>query len=191
LLLIAGTGSICLGMDENGKNARSGGFGRILGDEGSGYWIAIQALREALRGVDGRGESTGIPDLICEEFGLNDLLDDLLEVVPKVSSGEFKPEKIASLTRSLLPCSGKDPLLSDIIRQAGKELADLVENTARKLELKQIRLALWGGLWNSPGRELQAALELELDSRPIACQIVEPAEPPERGAVRYLRSLRH
>lgn len=186
LLLIAGTGSICLGMDENGKIARSGGFGRILGDEGGGYWIALEAVKEALRGADGRGVGTEITDVIRNEFSLY----NMQEIVPKTSSGELPPEKIAALTKTLLPLSSKDPTVFRIIKKAGKELADLVETTALKLNLKQPRFALWGGLWKSPGRELQAALELELESRPVACRLEDPAEPPEWGAVRYLQSLR-
>ncbi|MBU1653012.1 hypothetical protein KKA00_12375, partial [bacterium] len=63
LLLIAGTGSICLGLDEQGETARAGGFGRVVGDEGSGYWISVSAIRKALWEVDGRGSSSTLPDM--------------------------------------------------------------------------------------------------------------------------------
>lgn len=50
--VVWGTGSVAWGMDETGREARSGGWGYLLGDEGSGYWTVIQAVRHALRRMD-------------------------------------------------------------------------------------------------------------------------------------------
>lgn len=60
IALVAGTGSLAYGRTPDGRTARSGGFGYLLGDEGSGYHIALLGLRAALKAVDGRGPATSM-----------------------------------------------------------------------------------------------------------------------------------
>src|SRR5262249_20279577 len=68
--LVAGTGSIALGRDKHGTSARAGGWGHILGDEGSGYEIGRQALQAAMRAADGRGEATLLLERIMRHWSL-------------------------------------------------------------------------------------------------------------------------
>lgn len=58
VMLVAGTGAIALGANAKGETARASGWGWLLGDEGSGYWLGLTALRAATRAADGRGEHT-------------------------------------------------------------------------------------------------------------------------------------
>jgi len=185
LLLIAGTGSICLGLDDAGNTARSGGFGRILGDEGSGYWLSIQAIRQALKEVDTRSESSNLPPLIIHHF----ILKDLREIIPQIQSGDLAPDKIATLAAELMPLSQSDGAAKKIVEEGASHLAELIESTARKLELSKLQVALWGGLWQSPGQEMQKALQRALSASKLVTELVEPAEPPEWGAVRYFQNL--
>jgi len=67
-ILIAGTGSIIYGKDEKGNIYRAGGFGRLLGDEGSGYSIGRKGLQAAAKYFDGRGKETLIVKLIEREI---------------------------------------------------------------------------------------------------------------------------
>jgi N-acetylglucosamine kinase-like BadF-type ATPase len=181
LLLIAGTGSICLGMDSRGRTARAGGFGRLLGDEGGGYWISIEAIRWALKANDAGGSSSQLEAAIREEFRLLELRD----VVPLVH--ESPADRIAALARRILVLSGSDPDARAIVNQAGEHLAALVTTTARKLNFAQPRVALWGGLWNSSGRELQSALHQAFETREFPANVTTPAESPQWGAIRCLR----
>ena len=71
VVLIAGTGSIAYGVNEDGYAARAGGWGYVLGDEGSGYWIGRQALIAVVREADGRGPRTRLTALVLEHFGLS------------------------------------------------------------------------------------------------------------------------
>ncbi len=183
LLLIAGTGSVCLGMDAQGRQERAGGFGRLLGDEGSGYWIAIQTILRALKEDDQRRTSPLAP-AILEQFSLAELRD----VVPLVHGSDCPPDCIAALAKPVLALSGSVGAARRIVREAGDHLGGLVINTAGKLRLERPRVALWGGLWQSPGGELQRALQASLQRRKIAATIQPPAEPPEWGAIRCLRS---
>jgi N-acetylglucosamine kinase-like BadF-type ATPase len=181
LLLIAGTGSICLGMVADGRIARSGGFGRLLGDEGGGYWMATEAIRWALKANDAGSSSSQLEAAIREEFRLL----DLREVIPLVH--ESPPDRIAGLARRILVLSRTDEDARAIINQAGEYLFALVANTCRKLGLSNPRVALWGGLWASSGGELQAALSSTISAREFPISIVSPAQTPQWGAIRCLR----
>jgi N-acetylglucosamine kinase-like BadF-type ATPase len=68
LVLIAGTGSIAYGVNDAGFAARAGGWGHVLGDEGSGYWIGREALRAVVREADGRGPRTRLTPLVLEHL---------------------------------------------------------------------------------------------------------------------------
>src|SRR5712691_2741079 len=73
IVVIAGTGSIVYGRNANSDAARAGGWGHIIGDEGSGYWIGREALAASMRAVDGRGPATQLTDDVLEHFGIEDI----------------------------------------------------------------------------------------------------------------------
>ena len=95
----AGTGSLARGWSEDGREAGSGGWGATLGDEGSGYWIGLQAMASILQASDGRIEPTQLTQPVLEHFGFADLLD----MVFKVSHGlvnSKEPDQIGILPDS-------------------------------------------------------------------------------------------
>ena len=71
VIVISGTGAIVYGINADGKDARASGWGYLLGDEGSGYDIAIKGLRAVVRAADGRGCSTDLTHRILDELELN------------------------------------------------------------------------------------------------------------------------
>jgi N-acetylglucosamine kinase-like BadF-type ATPase len=70
ILLVAGTGSIAWARDAQGRVARAGGWGQLLGDEGSGYAIGLGALRAVVRGEDGRGAATQLRGQVLAAVGV-------------------------------------------------------------------------------------------------------------------------
>ena len=70
ILLVAGTGSVAWGRAEDGRRDRVGGWGPLLGDEGSGYTLGVEAMRRVARSVDGRGPDTGLRDTLPRALGL-------------------------------------------------------------------------------------------------------------------------
>src|SRR5688572_17572559 len=72
LIVIAGTGSICCGINSRGKKACAGGWGPIAGDEGGGAWIARRGLRAIAHAVDGRGPATSLTAAACTYFHVSD-----------------------------------------------------------------------------------------------------------------------
>ena len=71
VIIISGTGAIVYGIDADGREARASGWGYLLGDEGSGYDIAIKGLRAVARAADGRDDPTELTNRILSRLGLN------------------------------------------------------------------------------------------------------------------------
>lgn len=72
VVVISGTGSIAYGVDPSGKRARAGGWGPLLGDEGSAYWLGHAAVRLGIRAADGRGPATSLYDRIRQRLDIAD-----------------------------------------------------------------------------------------------------------------------
>lgn len=94
LMLISGTGSVCFGFRQDGLTSRCGGWGQLLGDEGSGYWIALEALKAVIRHFDGREGPTTLTQSILARLNL-DQPTDILGWLQRIENS--KPE-IASLS---------------------------------------------------------------------------------------------
>lgn len=66
--VISGTGSNVFGVGRDGSAWRAGGWGHLLGDEGSGYWLGMQSIKAALRDREASGPATALSDAACEFF---------------------------------------------------------------------------------------------------------------------------
>jgi N-acetylglucosamine kinase-like BadF-type ATPase len=76
----AGTGAIARGWSKDGREAGASGWGATLGDEGSGYWISIEAMRAILQAHDGRIEETMLTEPVLAHFGMRDMFDMVFQV---------------------------------------------------------------------------------------------------------------
>ncbi len=119
VVVISGTGSIAFGRDRENRSARAGGWGYVLADEGSGYWIGRQALTAVMREFDSRGPATSLTPLILSALGL----DGPADIGPRVYHGELPLASIAALA----PLVGQaaqagDRLAADIVARAAGEL---------------------------------------------------------------------
>jgi N-acetylglucosamine kinase-like BadF-type ATPase len=144
VVLISGTGSIALARDAEGRRARSGGWGHILGDEGSGYIIAQQALQAVVRASDGRGPQTALRERILQAWNLQNT-DELIGEI----YGEPDKAKIASLSSwVMISARAGDQVAATIIQHAARELALAVNAVCQALSFssQEIPLALGGGL---------------------------------------------
>ena len=151
--LVAGTGSIALGRDIQGRVMRAGGWGHVLGDEGSGYDIGRQALQAATRAADGRaqlageGGATELLPLILRQWKLTSA-DELIPRVYRTSDATEKMQ-IAQLAPLVVHAAQSgDPVARHIVRHAAEELALAVNVVAEKLDCAadSLPLALGGGL---------------------------------------------
>ena len=144
--LIAGTGSIALGRDPAGRQARSGGWGHVVGDEGSGYDIGRRALQAVLRAADGRGPPTGLQAAILAAWGLENAPALMGRVYP-----ERSPVAVAEVAHLVFAqAAAGDPLARGIVATAAGELALGVLAVAAQLDFAgDLPLALTGGVLRS------------------------------------------
>jgi glucosamine kinase len=188
--VICGTGSVAVGSYQ-GRCFRAGGWGYLLGDEGSGYWIVRAAIRELLDRRD-RGAppgDPGDPGGPGEPGEPGDLGDQLLRAAGAADVAALaarfyarpRPRHWARYAPAVLEAA--DPAAQQIAAAAGRALAGLAVTAAERLAAPaDLPIALGGGLIGHP--VLQAAVRSALrDARP-ASEVVTLTEPPVAGAVR-------
>lgn len=147
IVLVAGTGSIAYGLRRDGQRVRSGGWGAILGDEGSGYWIGLQAVRRVIRSEEGRSGQTALSPVVREKLGITSL-DSLPAMVYQSSLGR---KEIASLVPAVFATAQQgDPAATEIIDAALTELVLLVQAVEKKMDFAVPKVAVAGGLFANP-----------------------------------------
>ncbi|WOL16216.1 N-acetyl-D-glucosamine kinase-like [Canna indica] len=130
-VLIAGTGTIAYGFTEDGKEARAAGAGPVLGDWGSGYGIAAQALTAVMKAHDGRGPQTKLTKNILELLNLSSP-DELIGWTYADPSWA----RIAALVPTVVSTAeGGDEVANKILYDSVQELADSVIAVVRRLRL--------------------------------------------------------
>lgn len=130
IIVISGTGSIAFGINEKGERVRAGGWGHILGDEGSGYTIALRGLREIMRSHDGRTPATRLQDLVLSQLKL-ERPDQLLGWIRDINASKAE---IAALSRLVHQAATEgDETAARILNEEAEELAEIVEAVSRKL----------------------------------------------------------
>jgi N-acetylglucosamine kinase-like BadF-type ATPase len=141
--LIAGTGSIALGRDTSGQMIQVGGWGHLLGDEGSAYDIGRCAAQAAARAADGRGPSTALLQLVLERWGLatpRQMIDHVYLTQEKATIASLAPGVLALARRG-------DHVARAIRRQACEELAQAAITVIETLDVAgPVPLMLGGGL---------------------------------------------
>lgn len=128
ILALAGTGSNIIGRTADGRRVGAGGWGPVLGDEGSGHWIGLEAVRALFRAID-EGRETILEQPILNAWGL-DSREQLIQVGNSVG-----PLKFAELTRAVVECATEgDALASEVLRSAGEEMARFVALVIRRMQ---------------------------------------------------------
>jgi glucosamine kinase len=182
IVIIAGTGSIAYGRDAAGHAARAGGWGYVLGDEGSGYWIGRLALRAVVRQADRRGRSTLLTGHILRHFGVA-RPEDLIRVIYHQN---LRPAAIAGVAACVQQAFDEGDESARMILQGGAdELISSAESVMSRLRLEQetFTFVLAGGIFQAVpwlASELRARLPLRAPHSTVRLLDVEPAV----GAVR-------
>lgn len=143
--VVAGTGSIAWGKSRDGRAARTGGWGHSIGDEGSAYDLARQALRAASQFADGRAEKTDLLGAILAYWKLRSPQD----LVGTVYRSGKKPADLAELAAVVVRCANAgDPVALSLIERGASDLVTMIYAVARALnfEKEKFPLALTGGL---------------------------------------------
>ena len=127
IAVTAGTGSVAYGRSADGREARAGGWGAPFGDEGSAYWIACEALRAVLRGVDGREPPLGLARGLARAAGFADPADlCLLARADRTVGGAPLEATIGALAPAVVAgAEAGDTAAGAILDRAAEELVQL------------------------------------------------------------------
>jgi N-acetylglucosamine kinase-like BadF-type ATPase len=189
VVVIAGTGSISYGRNANNEAARAGGWGFVLGDEGSGYWIGRAAIRAVLRQADRRGQATTLTELLLDHFKVPRAQD----LIHEVYSGTLRAATIAALAQCVQTAfSSGDAVAIGILRGCADELESLALSVARRLQLvgTPFPFVLAGGIYKSVpwlGEELGRRFTLAAPGSHTDLLAIEPATGAVRLAIQEAR----
>jgi len=176
IALIAGTGSVAYARSDDGHEARAGGWGWLLGDEGSGAWIVREALRELMR----RREEGVQLSVLGERMLVATESDDLLETISRVQlyheAGQW-----AALAGEVFDSLALDAGAARIIDSAADALASLALRAGAKVGVDGPVVMAGGLITNFPD------LASRLQARVGSATVLE--EEPVAGAVRLAESL--
>jgi N-acetylglucosamine kinase-like BadF-type ATPase len=148
IVCIAGTGSIVIGRDAEGHEIRAGGWGPILGDEGSAHGLVMQAIRSALRAVDGSGTDTSLQADLLSALGLG----DWHEIVQAIYGGDLTRDRIADACPVVFTAArNNDEVALHVVQKGLRALGAQIGAVARRLELASpVTVACTGGVFEEP-----------------------------------------
>ena len=141
IVVVAGTGSIALYRTKDGQILRAGGWGRILGDEGSGYAISRDAIAAVMRAHDGRGEKTALTERALQQFRVK----TIEEIIPKV---QYEGVDFSSFVQKVfLAASAGDVVANGILQKNADEIVKLVQTLFNQSPpAKKVAVVFMGGV---------------------------------------------
>ena len=182
IILIAGTGSICLGRGENGEMVRAGGYGHLIDDGGSAYAIAVAILSAVVRAEDGRTGPTTLRRLVMEKLGIGSL-EELIGYVYAPSRSKREIASLANLVEQAAMAG--DAAAMEIEQRSAQELGLLVQTAMDRLPGEN-NIALAGSvLLKNQNIRSQVCRDI-LARRGDAC-ILPATQDASEGAIRLLR----
>lgn len=179
VVVISGTGAMAYGVDESGKSARADGLGHLIGDEGGGFWIGMEALRSWARAYDGRSERTLLCELLPRALNLNSPRDVALALI----SGELSKCEVAKLTMVVAEAATSgDEISLRIFREAANRLAEAVCAVVKRLKMSCPKVSYAGGVFRV-GDVILSPLMASLRGQLEQFEFMAPYAPPVIGAV--------
>lgn len=176
ILILAGTGSMAWARDLGGASHRTGGWGDVIGDEGSGYWIGSRVLGAVSKAIDGRAEATALVAAVFAALGLasGDQMNQFLGWASRLDEPRKQIAALAPVALALAEAG--DPAANAIVDAAAAELALHIRTLEQRLGATAMAWSFAGGLFASPA--LRRAVTARV-GRPPAL----PRLPPVGGAL--------
>lgn len=181
ILLISGTGMMAVANNREGQMLVSGGWGYLLADEGSGFYVGQEGIRAALNGIEGIGPETALSQALLDTYGV----EDPRNVIDQIYSCDAPNRKIASFAPQVLAAArAKD---AQAVRIVGDTVAILAGHTRRLAQMiggDSIPVAVYGGMFEHNLDFFQqycAAVQAACPN----CQISSLSVSPCIGAVLY------
>jgi N-acetylglucosamine kinase-like BadF-type ATPase len=184
--IIGGTGSIAVGKSPSGEFARAGGWGHLIGDEGSAYKLVMDTLRFIAKSVDGRMPREATSQILNQKvMHALGLTDDPNGIVSVIYQPEYDRARLASLAPSVIEAIRAEPrLIPVLLKPAGIELAEAALSVARKLQIPAGKLPVGlAGSFLLGTQEIRDALVLHLERQGYQPEIREVPRPVLGGLV--------
>jgi N-acetylglucosamine kinase-like BadF-type ATPase len=181
IVVIAGGGSIGYGVDDAGREAIAGGLGYLMGDDGSGWFIGLNAIQAAARAFDLRGPQTALLPFVLEHYGL----DRIRDIIRIIYAEGFSRDRISAIARDVVRIAGDgDAVAAEIVSTGAARLGDTALGVARQLHTPGTPIVVYptGGVFASRGLVREPFAERVRTAWPEAI-IAEPQFPPVVGAV--------
>lgn len=176
VVVIAGTGSVAYGEDAAGTKVRTGGWGFLFGDEGSGFWTAAEGVRRAMKAQDRMTAASVLGEAALDYFAVPNL-DTLAAAFyyEKISR-----DRLASFAETVRRTADEgDAVARAILTEGGAHLARLGASVAHRLDFadSEMRLAAVGGMFRSElvRESFAAALKEQLPQAVIVAPRFDPA----------------
>ena len=178
--IIAGTGSLIVGIDPFSIRARVDGWGYLFGDLGSAFYIGKRAIQAVLEAHDGRGADTELREIILGELGLNSPEEVITHFYPFRDS----PKKIAKFSKIVDSAAREgDKVANTILKSAANELVHSTKAVVEKLSFqkrKRLPIVLVGGVFNSTKVRKEVTSNLK---KTFEIDVIRPGWPPVIGAI--------
>ncbi|MBD7984777.1 hypothetical protein H9649_09300 [Sporosarcina sp. Sa2YVA2] len=181
IVQIAGTGAITLGVNKSGETARSGGWGYLFDDEGSGFYLGNQALKRVFEAYDNRGPSTTLTLRILSYMDV----DCVPALITKIYGEEHPRSVIAPLARYVIEeAQAGDIVAKKIVDKACEKMMHSIEACHNRLFNKyhETKIVLSGGVFKHAEMFIERFSHLAQDSIPLGV-FVQTQVPPVGGAV--------
>lgn len=178
ITLIVGTGSSCYGRNAAGESWRSGGWGYIVDDYGSGFFLGQQALEAVIRAADGRGQPTALTEPCMATLGIT----DINTIMHRIYYPKLDFTGIAALAPLVVEVAERDSVARAIVERGCAELALMVSTVAGKLRLPDDVLVIPVGSLGTINAYYRRALEDAIDRVLPGARVRPPIAPPVIGA---------
>ncbi len=187
VVIVCGTGSIILGKDRRGRIVKIGGWGPLIGDEGSAQWVGREALRQAALGADG----TGPPTLLVQRLQRQYRLRSFDRIIDAVYQHPMTPAELGSLAPIVtLAAQEGDEVAQGIFHSGSVALASQAAQATARLKLRPAKISYQGSMFNT-GRLLLDPLRSKLRLLAPHAILMPPAFSPITGAfLLALKALR-
>lgn len=180
LVVIAGTGSVCLGVNDAGEKAIAGGWGPVAGDEGGGRGIAGEALHRVAKASDGRGELTKLSEQAARYFRASNVEN----LIGAIYAPQMDNSRIAGFARFVVETAQDgDKIAVEILDDAGRELGVAAVAVLKKLglEKRKVPIGCVGSVFNA-GDLLTGPMTEIIGKVAPKAYLIDPLMPPSHAA---------
>lgn len=181
-ILIAGTGSIMFGKDSQGNIHRVGGFGRFIGDQGSGYALGRRGLTMVAKEMDGRGDTTLLTELVRDKFSIT----NAPEIITAIYGNNFDMASVAPLV--MQAAEQDDDVCLNIVEEETQELVLHLCAMQRKIDEPVLRVAPIGSIITTDNF-FSRMFRQKVERLCSNVMLSKPELSPEMGAVLMARQI--